>query len=445
MSNNNLDENMKPKTDTNTNLLVSVLANSDKLIPKQYIHHYGEEDSQLELDDRIESCIDVAPDEPENNGMNSGQIGGVSNLGSVGNNHPGGNTQNDVVNSELTHNETSMVNNNGPRQVCDDDDEYDTATPVRKKLLKLNMIRKLTELVSKGVKLSQNYNMDSDYKTMKYECELHNSIREKHNTVRFLQDGCLTAIGALEKANKRFDPFGLNLNGWGDSVGSKTDQLYDAFGDLYEKWSGPGKSIPPEITLIGILGFSAAKTHWVNTSIDSIPSLDDRRKNDPNYIEKIRQQALGNTIIEQEKKQQTEFTEKLTKQYNEAMKQAQDYKKLREQEEEYRHTTPVPPIPTKSDVCPPSHVIASIFPSEMTEKQFRNFRDADIQKQREKFAKEHEKMVNQTIREKNIVTDESSLDSIIQMNPDINDILKSAETASNSHRPRGRKKKNTTL
>lgn len=442
MSNNSSDDNNKPQT-TDTNMFVSILANSEKLKPKQDLYHF-EDDARNDADEKIESCMD------ENDAHDGGEDIHM----------PPENIQHDIPQANIQPPEANL-GSQIKLTTAEDVDEYDTATPVRKRLLKLNMIRKLTELVSKGVKLSQNYNMDSDYKTMKYECELHNSIREKHNTVLFLQDGCVTTIGALEKANKKFDPFGLELDGWSDSVSGKSDQLYDAFGDLYEKWSGPGKSIPPEITLIGILGFSAAKTHWVNSSADSIPSIDDKRKEDPQYIERIRQQALGNTVIEHDKKQNAMFTEKLTKQYDNAMTQALDYKKLREQEEEYnkmkaQQAIRPPSFPTslmgtqtqqqfqqQPTMRPPqtllqrqqAQMVQNLTPTTMTTAQFRNFRTADIMDQREKFERELEK---RGLRE-----DEVSQDSVVQMNPDIDGILKEAETVSNLSKSGKRKTRKT--
>jgi hypothetical protein len=457
MSNNSSDDNGKPQT-TDTDMYISILANSEKLRPKQDLYHYVD-DIRNDSEEKIESCMDENEVDIHDSNTRA--------------NIPDDYAQNDIP---LQSNQPSAppdtnLGNQIKLTSAEDVDEYDTATPVRKKLLKLNMIRKLTELVSKGVKLSQNYNMDSDYKTMKYECELHNSIREKHNTVLFLQDGCVTTVGALEKANKRFGSFGLELDGWSDSVNSKTDQLYDVFGDLYEKWSGPGRSIPPEISLLGILGFSAAKTHWVNSSASSVPSLENKRREDPNYIEKIRQQALGHTVIDQEKKQGVVFTEKLTKQYNNAMEQALDYKKLREHEEEYNK------INSQQQIRPPSfpsslmssqtHQMAqnqqppmqqpqmrqqplmqqqqtmmmqNMIPTGMTDTQFKKFREAEIRDQRERFERELEK--RSSTRNGSGFSqggDEVSQDSIVQMNPDIDDILREAESASNMSKSGKRK------
>ena len=434
MPNNSSDNNTQPQT-TDTNMLISILANSEKLKPRNELHHY--EDEAHNDDEKIESCMD---DDENHDAQPHDEIKQEQYEQQETQQAPS--YQEYPKQYQEVHAYPPPPDANLGNQIklttATDVDEYDSATPERKKLLKLNMIRKLTELVSKGVKLSQNYNMDSDYKTMKYECELHNSIREKHNTVLFLQDSCIASIGALEKVNKKFNYFGLELDGWSNNVSGKSDQLYDAFGDMYEKWSGPGKSIPPEITLIGILGFSAAKTHWVNTSADNVPSIEDKRRDDPQYLEKIRQQALGNTVIDHDKKQNTVFTEKLSKQYDDAIAQALDYKKLREQEEEYNkmksqqiqqaNLQPTMKLPPSILQRQQNIMMQHITPSSMTNEQFTNFRTANFVEQQEKFEKELEKRG---------LRDDVSQESIVQINPDLDDILKDAESVSNS----GRRKK----
>lgn len=465
MANNTSDDGKLQTTDTN--MFVSILANSEKLKPKRELIHY--EDIKNDADEKIETCID---DEPQN-----------------------GETKDDVEhqqnNEEEQYDDVVKQEEHQPPQTVqtqpdnilgkqiklttlDDVDEYDTATPVRKRLLKLNMIRKLTELVRKGVKLSQNYNMDSDYKTMKYECELHESIRSKHNTVLLWKDGCLASINALEEANRKFDPFGLDLDGWSDCVGGKSDQLYDVFGEMYEKYSGSGRSLPPEMKFVGILGFSAARTHWVNASAKRTPSISDKTRDDPQYIEKIRQQALGNTISGKDTGKNGAFTEKLEKQYGAAMTQAIDYEYLRRQEEEYnknktQNVMRPPQLPLslrniQTNTSPQNGAkqyglvgqqsfqnvhqpqeqhfqeTQNVTPSSMTHEQFMQFRTANILEQRNKFEKEldqhklTDKQSNGSSKDrkmKQIEPDEESQTSVVQINPDLDSIIKSAELKSN--------------
>lgn len=444
----NIYSDRNTKTGTDTNMFVSVLANSEKLKDQKDLVHYGDE-FQNDVGEKIESCMD------ENEGQQN-----------VNEYH---NDNNDHADEQRPQQEMVVAQQEPPKAVIKEDlDEYDEATPIRKKLLKLDMMRKLTELVNKGVKLSQNYNMESDYKTMKYEWELHTCIREKHNVVTFLQDGALSGVDSLEALNKKYGKFGLELDGWSDRVNSKTDQLYDAFGGLYDKWGGPGKRIPPELMLMGIFGFSAVKTHLVNTAINSTPSIEDKLKSDPKSLDDIRRQALGNTIAEQDSKKAPEFQEKIKQQYERAIESARDYQQLREEEEEHkmmqeqqmRQPVMRPPMRrqqtaqqgvqnSQQTMMPPKFpllqrqqeaIAQNLTPSMMTGEQFKKFRETEIQEQKKAFEKrlsEQKRAINKKKRDE--VSHHSSASSVVVMNPDFDEILKEAETLSNASKPKKRK------
>lgn len=379
---------------TDTNMLVSTLANPEKLNPPEKIVHYENliNEQCILKNDAIESCFD------DNNANDD--------------NHT--NVDENNVDAEDTHHVDARTETEKDDKKTNDDeeyDEYDNASPIRKKLLKLDILRKLAELVKKGVRLTQNYNMDSDYHLMKFEYELHKGVREKHNMVKMLQDGCISTIGALEKANKKYDPFGLELDGWCDNVSCEDSRLYDTFGDLYDKWNKPGKSLPPELALVGIIGLSAAKTHFVNASTDTIPTIEEQQKQDPLYLEKIRQQALGNTL--DDKKQSSVFNDKLTQQYQENMKQISDFKKIRDMEEaqlkiQQKMSPPsFNPMMMKQNVSLDGGLRNPTGPN-MTREQYLAYREKEIAEHRIQMEKN---MKNEDIES---VKESSNIDKIIE-------------------------------
>jgi len=63
----------------------------------------------------------------------------------------------------------------------EDTEDESNWTKEKLALRNLDMLRKLGELSNRGVKLSQTYNMNSDYKTMKFEYDLHSEIRSKQD------------------------------------------------------------------------------------------------------------------------------------------------------------------------------------------------------------------------------------------------------------------------
>lgn len=428
---------------TDTNMMVSMLANTEKLKPRNQIHHYEDDVREVKLpeEEKIEEYMD-------DNTLPEIQPKYVE--------HPPMFPEENPI--------AEQDNKNNPPNHPDDLDEYDRATPVRKRLLKLNKLRQIADLARRGVKFTENYSIESDYKMMCYEYDLHKLIREKHATVSFMHDGCISSIGALEKLNKRFDPFGFQLDGWCENVTGKSEQLYDAFGNLYEKWWSSGGSLPPEFALVGILGFSAVKTHFINSASSSIPSVEDKVRSDPHYLENIRRQALGNNINDQVVKSNNAYTEKLEKQYANALEDAKMYREMANGNDARimnqqtmrpppmpQHNTPPPPInqqptmshptmPTNSIITHP-HMYANQMQMEkglskmdLSPTEFQTFRETDIQRQKDAFERKLEEQEKiSKLRQSNIEEmSHHSVESVVHTNPNIDDIIKEVETMSNA-------------
>lgn len=199
-------------------------------------------------------------------------------------------------------------------------------------LAKLNMLRQLGELTTQhGVKLSQNYSMNSDYKAMKYEYELHKSIRDKHNGVKWLSNLMLNVCWGVELANENFNPFEFKLKGWSEQMNEDIDEYYDVLGELYEKYFKSGKPIPPELKLVLMIGGSAVKFHIANVAAGQIPTLGEALMNNPGLANKLNE----NKIKEQYEKQRKSFDKKTDEQHQMATKKADDLEMLRKKQEEF--------------------------------------------------------------------------------------------------------------
>jgi len=202
-------------------------------------------------------------------------------------------------------------------------------------LAKLDMLRKLGELTTYGVKLSQNYHMKSDYKSMKYEYELHRSIRDKQNGVKWLSNMMINACWGIELGNDHFNPFDFKLKGWSDQVNEDQADYYDVFGELYEKWFKSGKPIPPEIKLFFMLSGSAIRYHLASTQMNSLPNIAEVMNKNPSLADKLRQQAASDKIKEQNSKQREAFNNVGAKQHEDANQKASDIQMLKEKQQEY--------------------------------------------------------------------------------------------------------------
>ncbi len=196
-------------------------------------------------------------------------------------------------------------------------------------IAKLNMLRQLGELTQHGVKLSQNYSMRSDYKAMKFENDLHRSIRDKHNGTKWLGNFLLNACWGIELANENFNPFEFKLKGWSDQMNDDIDEYYDVLGELYEKWFKSGKPIPPELKLMFMIGGSAVKFHIANTALGKIPTLGEALKQNPALAKKLNEQSVSSKVKEN-------YEKKLSEQHQHAMKKAEDLQMLKQKEMEFR-------------------------------------------------------------------------------------------------------------
>jgi Family of unknown function (DUF5767) len=87
---------------------------------------------------------------------------------------------------------------------------------------------------------------------------LENEIQSERS-VAFFKRMLLMSVQGVEWLNNRFDPLGVDLEGWSEAIGYSldTDQEYDeVLAELYEKYKGRGK-MSPEMKLMFMLVGSA--------------------------------------------------------------------------------------------------------------------------------------------------------------------------------------------
>lgn len=80
-----------------------------------------------------------------------------------------------------------------------------------------------------------------------------------------------------------FDPFGVSLDGWGESISEDIDSYNEIFEELHEKYKG-GK-MSPELSLLLRLGFSASVVHFSNKALSTAaPGFNDVIKQSPELM-----------------------------------------------------------------------------------------------------------------------------------------------------------------
>lgn len=115
------------------------------------------------------------------------------------------------------------------------------------------LLKELEKLRTSGVKLSQNFDMNSRLDDLEKEYSFHKDERSKQNSVKLMGSVLLIVINLLQMTNDHYNPFDFKLEGWQDCVISDMDNYYDVLGEIYEKYYKPGTKSPPEIKLLMLL------------------------------------------------------------------------------------------------------------------------------------------------------------------------------------------------
>jgi len=151
----------------------------------------------------------------------------------------------------------------------------------RKKRL---MLKKMDEWYAKGqLKQSTNLNIDSSYDEIEDEYESVMEDKRKKDAVKLQGWWLMTFVNSLEYGNAVFNPFDLNLDGWGEQVSEDIDSYEEIFAELHDKYKG-GK-MAPELSLLLRVGFSAAVLNFSNKALSSAaPGFNDVIKQSPELM-----------------------------------------------------------------------------------------------------------------------------------------------------------------
>lgn len=185
---------------------------------------------------------------------------------------------------------TNEINQEDLKELFNDDN-YDDLPELKQKLLKLDLLRRLADLAkNNGTPITTDYNMNSDYYSIKLEYNYHIGIRAKKRTVSNFYQGMICTTKGIEFLNSKFNPFGLNLNGWTMNLEASREELLDVLGELYDKYNvNQSKATTPEMQLIMILIKSMIMTIFTNTASSYVSSLFKNVMDDEEEKEKIRQ------------------------------------------------------------------------------------------------------------------------------------------------------------
>jgi len=159
------------------------------------------------------------------------------------------------------------------------------------------MMKRLEEWRAKGFVSGAHFNNDSSYEEVEDEYETALEDKKKGESKKLYSWWFMTFINTVEYANAAFNPFDINLDGWGEQVSDDIDSYDEIFGELYEKYKG-GK-LSPEIALLLRLGFSAAVVNFTNRALSSAtPGFNDVIRQSPELM-KMFTNATVNSMSQQ--------------------------------------------------------------------------------------------------------------------------------------------------
>lgn len=123
---------------------------------------------------------------------------------------------------------------------------------------KSEYLYKIGILNAKGNRSSLRFDMNNTLEDIRNEYERIRTNMENERMVKFCKQMLLMGVQGIEMANNRFDPLGVDLEGWSESMGySMENQDYDeVVAELYEKYKGKGH-MAPELKLVLMIVGSA--------------------------------------------------------------------------------------------------------------------------------------------------------------------------------------------
>lgn len=161
---------------------------------------------------------------------------------------------------------------------------------MREKMFYLNKFESLRE---KGIRVMKHFDSTSNLDEMKMEYERLKSQRDAANSIKFQRRMMMMFVTGVEYMNNKFDPFDIDLDGWGESVHENLEDYDDIFEDLYEKYKDRAK-MAPELRLMFALGGSAFMFNITNKMFkSSMPGMNDIRRQNPDLAQQMEGKRSG--------------------------------------------------------------------------------------------------------------------------------------------------------
>jgi hypothetical protein len=171
---------------------------------------------------------------------------------------------------------------------------------------KSELLCKFSKLNVKGKWSSLRLDMNNSLDDIRNEYERVRSEIQNDRSVAFFKRMLLLGVQGVEMLNNKFDPVGVDLDGWSESMGySLENQEYDeVLAELYEKYKSSG-NMSPEVKLIFMIISSATmftitkkitKMDSSNSFVNMIGNMMGNKTSSPPVQEPLNQNYKSNQV-----------------------------------------------------------------------------------------------------------------------------------------------------
>lgn len=148
---------------------------------------------------------------------------------------------------------------------------------------KRSMLKRLEELQKKGSITGLQVTQDSSFEEIEDEYNSFMEDKLKQESIKLQKQWFFNGINTMEYFNNTFNPFDMDLTGWGEKMAEDLEDDDEVFGELYEKYKG-GK-LAPEVKLLLKIATSAFWINITNKMISSsAPGLSDVMRQNPEVM-----------------------------------------------------------------------------------------------------------------------------------------------------------------
>lgn len=200
-------------------------------------------------------------------------------------------TKLDVSNSIRDNNDTEFKNiavsdnsNNSLNLIKEDNENSSNSSKSKRKYVKKNSDKQsVSSQSSKSSKISKSSNIDIKNKTNNIFDNKKNIIDDKKNinnnnndidkaSVSVAKTFLLFIIQFIEFVNNRYDPLGLDLDGWSNQLNNELDNHNEILYKILQKYKGNTET-EPEIQLLMAIVMSGVTFHFSKTLNKGISNI----------------------------------------------------------------------------------------------------------------------------------------------------------------------------